>query len=730
MGEQRRDGSRPSTARLFTRVSLSRDTAGVQGAPELKPGERVGKYILKQKLGAGAMGVVFAAEHEGLGREVAIKVLRADFADNANVVERFQREAEVVSRIGHTNIVSVYDFGRLSDGSLYYVMERINGETLNERMRRAPPVGADETVQIMSQICRALQVTHAKGVVHRDLKPDNVMLITQPGRAPHVKVVDYGVAKIREAAEAKGQTAAGSMLGTPAFMAPEQVRGELGVDSRVDIYALGAMLYAILTGHMVFEGSVIEVLTAQVRDPVVPPSRRTTRNIPPAVEAVVMKALSKNPADRYPDATSFAADLEAAFAPERAANAAEARTMAAGTSPLAGSHGIADTMAAGSAATIIPGASQSAAATVAQHAAAAKTGSGAPAKSGGAGKWIAVAAVVVVGGGGAAALLLRPKAGPAPAPGVAPAAAKPVERTPTQIEAERVLATALGGDAFARRAALDAMAAVGDHGAVDQIVTALGDDNPEVRRSAANAACTCAGPGDVALKTALAEAAARSGGAIAVDLAAARFKVGDATAEEDLRRALELRDPVGRLRAAVALADAGKIAAPVMRAAVDAAPPTVRRALLQTASARLVKLGDAGWIEELKKRLAGTDQAARLDAAQALARSGDDAATRALVELASGATDPADGVEAAAVLAELGEAHGRRALETALASPSAPARARAATALGRFPASGVRSGDLPTLLSPLLKDADPLARVAAAAALLSAKSEADSARKP
>ena len=699
---------------------------GTDGADAgLTPGQKIGKYVIKQKLGQGAMGVVFGAEHEALGREVAIKVLRAEFAANEGVVERFQREAEAVSRIGHANIVAAYDFGRLPDGSMYYVMERINGETLSARMRRKPPLEAEETVAIFAQICRALQAAHARGVVHRDLKPDNIMLMPQEGRHPHVKVVDFGVAKFHEAkAGEQQQTTAGMVLGTPAYMAPEQIQAARTVDGRADIYALGAILYVILTDQLVFDGGMMEMLVAHIsRDPL-PPSQRTSRPISPALDAMVMRSLSKNPADRPADANAFLAELATAWGVSAKSSGTPATARPAALAMPPGAVASSTVIETHSSPTVasdmpIPGVSRPGQATtvgVAPVAAKPK------AKGGLIGA--AIGGVVVLGIGAAAIVLLRSPA-VTTAAGAGSSAQKTAARSPVQIAAEQEVANALTGDALLRRAALDDMAAVGDPGAGEQIVTALGDDNPEVRRSAANAAAGVGRPGDKAMLAALVVAQGRSGGAVAVDIAAARLHLGDPAAEDELKRALEGRDPNARLRAAVALAEADKLPAGKLRPILDESQKVARRALRQVATARLVKL-DAGFAAEQKKAMQeAPDPAARLDAALALARGGDATVMVPLVQLLAADPDPTDRVEAAAALTELNEVHGRAALLSSLEAAQAAVRARAATALGRLAVTGAHVPGAIEKLAPLLKDADAQVRVAAATALLAATSHAE-----
>ena len=668
---------------------MTTNASPVTSAATIGTGQRVGKYVLTEKLGEGGMGMVFGGKHETLGRDVAIKFLRGEFAANEQVLARFQQEAEAVSRIGHANIVAVYDFGRLDDGSLYYVMERIRGETLTRRLKHDPPLSDEEMVSLFGQTCRALAAAHARNIVHRDLKPDNIMLQPQGSGMPHVKVVDFGVAKMREvgAQQGGGLTRSGTILGTPTYMAPEQITNPMAVDGRADIYALGAMLYEVLTGEPPFgRGDMLTTMQRHVREIPAAPSTKARRPVSPALDAVALTALSKNPADRFADAVSFFADLQAAIG---APSPTMMRQVAEETSTVdrAAAEMVAKAQAPRSRATVVAAA--------------------------------AVAGVLAIAGAGVVVLKGRTAASSS-ASTHTPAVM--MEETPLAREANKVLAGALAGDAQQRRLAVDAMAEVGDHSALGQIITALGDDNPEVRRGAANGAAVLGRADDAELRAALVAAGQRSGGQVAIDVAAARFKTGDATAEDDLRRALDQRDPVSRLRAAVALAGAGKVAAPVLRKAIAGAPPTVKRSLRWAAYVQLNKLGDAAFATELRASLAGNDLSARLDAAQTLARGGDQAGRMALAELATGAADPLDSVDAAAVLAELSDVGAVKTLTGDLDSSSPAVRARAATSLGRL--AGVLPGkaDLANRLGKQLSDTDPAPRIAAAAAVLALES--------
>jgi HEAT repeat protein/tRNA A-37 threonylcarbamoyl transferase component Bud32 len=659
-------------------VSASPSSSG------LGAGQRLGKYLVTERLGEGGMGVVYAGVHEALGREVAIKLLRADLARNVQMMSRFQAEAEAVSRIGHANIVAVYDFGRLDDGSLYYVMERIRGQTLAARLLGPgqPALEREEAVAIFGQICRALQATHQKKIVHRDLKPDNVFLqaATRPGHPPLVKVLDFGIAKMR-GDDQRNLTAVGMLMGTPAFMAPEQATACHLVDGRADLYSLGAMLYQALTGSPPFLGEPMAILTQHISQPPEAPSRRAIQPVPPALDAMVLRALAKDPAERQPDAAQFLAELEAAWPSTRPAPAPRLAAPAVAPEPLV--------------------------AVAAPPRPAPTTPSPPPLARGRSraaflaaiGLAAAVAVIAVVGG----VLFLRhPASAPPPAAEDAPG---------------RVLAVALGGDVGSRRTAFEQIGECADGADRAAVARGLDDANPEVRRAAAVAAAAGA-VGDRELLGALLAASQRSGGAVALELAVTRFLLGDSSAQAELDGALSahLGDGPARLRAALALAQKGHLPAARLHAAIAAAG-TARRGLRWQAYAQLFQLGDdTSFAGELEKAMAGHDAAARIDAAQTLARSGDGEGKKALAEIAEHGA-PGDRADAASVLAELGTPAGFAQLVASLGAADPAVRARAACALGRWGSRAPTGSGFGAKLQPLLDGDDESVRLAAAAAL-------------
>jgi serine/threonine protein kinase len=271
-------------------------------------GTFVGRYRIERLLARGGMGHVYAALQPEIGSRTAIKILDEKATEDPELVERFFAEARAINLIAHENIVKVLDLAWLDDGRPYIVMEFIDGVTVTQAARggRAPLGGI---VRVIADVLSALAAAHERGIVHRDLKPDNI-LITAKG---HAKVVDFGIAKLApdhlhpEAA----RTATGALLGTPAYMAPEQVSGARDVDARTDVYAAGAVLFFACVGRPPFTGATMyDLMRAQLEEP--PPSPRSSRpDLPPSLEHVILTALAKDPAQRYQSAAEMSAALDA-----------------------------------------------------------------------------------------------------------------------------------------------------------------------------------------------------------------------------------------------------------------------------------------------------------------------------------------------------------------------------------------------------------------------------------
>jgi serine/threonine-protein kinase len=257
------------------------------------------RYRIVEPIGRGGMGIVYKVEHVRIGKLLAMKLLTGELSRNREVVRRFKQEALTVSKLSSPNTVQVFDFGA-SEGLTYLVMELVSGEDLARVLRTTGPMPFARLGKVVIQVCSSLSEAHQQGIVHRDVKPENVMLVRGRDGADVAKVLDFGLAKLREGADLNDVTSQGAIVGTPYFMAPEQIRGE-PVDPRSDIYALGALMYRALTGHYPFNGPTpMAVFTKHLSEPPVPPVVRSPEiEIPLGVNAIVLKALEKSSADRF-----------------------------------------------------------------------------------------------------------------------------------------------------------------------------------------------------------------------------------------------------------------------------------------------------------------------------------------------------------------------------------------------------------------------------------------------
>jgi eukaryotic-like serine/threonine-protein kinase len=262
-------------------------------------GQTIGNYRILSKIGTGGMGAVYLAEHPLIGKRVALKVIHRELAGNREVVSRFFQEARAVNTIGNEHIVEIHDFGVTPEGDHFYIMEYLDGRTLASVLAKETIVDVMRALHIGAQIAKALAAAHAAGVIHRDLKPDNIMLMSRLGDPDFVKVLDFGLAKMFADGASSVKTAYGVLLGTPQYMSPEACESKRDIDHRTDIYALGILLFQMMTGVLPFDGeSMGEVLVKQVTN--LPPAPRGLNpHIPPSVEQVLLRCLAKVPDARF-----------------------------------------------------------------------------------------------------------------------------------------------------------------------------------------------------------------------------------------------------------------------------------------------------------------------------------------------------------------------------------------------------------------------------------------------
>ncbi|HMG24447.1 MAG TPA: serine/threonine-protein kinase, partial [Kofleriaceae bacterium] len=272
-------------------------------------GTQVGAYRVLQQIGKGGMGTVWLAEHVMLGRRAAFKLLHPMYTMRPDIVGRFFNEARAATAIADPGIVQIFDFGQHTDGTAYIAMEMLDGEPLDRRLRRLVRLPLGDALRIMRQVASTLGVAHARGIVHRDLKPENVFLVHDPEviGGERAKILDFGIAKLT--GDPSSQTTTSTVMGTPTYMSPEQCRGAGLVDRRSDVYSMGCMLFALVTGAPPFEAAGSgDVIAMHLREPPPAPSSRLF-GLPPGFDALVLRCLDKDPARRFISGSELAAAI-------------------------------------------------------------------------------------------------------------------------------------------------------------------------------------------------------------------------------------------------------------------------------------------------------------------------------------------------------------------------------------------------------------------------------------
>ncbi|MBN1772489.1 MAG: serine/threonine protein kinase [Deltaproteobacteria bacterium] len=264
------------------------------------------KYRLVRLLGEGGMGSVYEAQHTLIGRRCAVKFLHPELARQHDLVTRFVREAQAASAIGHRGIIDIYDVGTTPDGAPYLVMEFLDGVSVASRLEKDGCLPTKTAVEIVAQTLSALSVAHQRGIVHRDLKPDNLYLVQTPGSPMTVKILDFGISKMTTGGDRQQRmTQTGAVLGTPVYMAPEQAAGQTDIDHRLDIYAMGVILFELLTGCVPFSGTNYNQILVAILSQPFPPIRTIKPDLPEALEAIIFKATARDRRDRFPTAEAM-----------------------------------------------------------------------------------------------------------------------------------------------------------------------------------------------------------------------------------------------------------------------------------------------------------------------------------------------------------------------------------------------------------------------------------------
>ncbi len=656
-------------------------------AASVGPGSILGgKYRLDRVLGSGAMGTVYAAVHEKLGREVAIKVLNAELGQHQEAMARFQREAELVTRLGHPNIVAVYDFGLSPSGAPYFVMEVVTGETLRKRLERGP-LSDDEVVSLFAPLLSAVGAAHAAGVVHRDLKPENVMLVPRgdgESPIPQVKLLDFGVAKIRSDDRPENTdgfdaqklstlaTAVGAMMGTPAYMSPEQIKASPNIDGRADIYAVGVMLFEAVTGQRPFIGdSLASLLGAHLLESAEKPSQIAKRLklgkrfVDMArLDRVILRTLAKLPEERYADCQSLRDDLDVVW----------------------GGRGLWKEASVGQAVTTRP----------------------VRLRASRRGLWAWLVPLVLLAGLAVGIVMqtrhhrhVSPyKAGSPPA------------------RALDVLQAAERGSPSDKRALLQAIDAVPKRSLLPILTELVADETVPLRPLLATA-YVIGQAGDVDLLAAVSKRTQSAVGAQAVDAQAVRLRLGaaDAVAVLDSAAASETLPPDARLWAGLALTQAGKapkVALQKLKEKLWRPSLSVPRMLRQQLLLELVQKGDETTEKQLREQAAASPLSeTALDALELLALAGKTDAQKDLHELL--AKKPPLPLRPLVVLAlaRAGDVGMVDELKPLLSQDTY--RLRAVAAAGR---QGPKEQSLTDPLLPLLSSSDAVLQKTAAASLL------------
>ncbi|HUQ04727.1 MAG TPA: HEAT repeat domain-containing protein [Kofleriaceae bacterium] len=675
-------------------------------------GQVMGGYEVVRRLAEGGMGVIYEGRHAKLGRRVAIKVLKPEYCQSEDVVERFYQEARAVNEIHHENIVDVYDFGREPDGRVFFIMEFLEGESLGARLHRGTVYFA-EALPILEQVVRALKAAHEKGFVHRDLKPDNIWLKHRDDGGVEVKLLDFGIAKLTGTEGAKDKlTRTGAIIGTPTYMSPEQINGGPAIDGRTDIYSLGIIIYELFMGSTPFQGEALAaIMMGHLFNEPPPMNVHPALGVPEGAQQIVTRMLAKNPDERYATVSDVLSDL---------------RSVAQNREPTVVSK--LDRERPRSVATGAPRTEPSMVTSPVVQAPAGRSKLVVP--------LVALGVIgAVVGGyvllnGKKAAPPTAPVAAsgqpstptePTPGPGSAQEPATPSTPTVDLEKAGRdarvVLRDSLAHtEPKVRVQGTDGVAAVKDGESEPRLLELVATDpDAEVRGHAAAALGVL---GATAAKKPLEAAERKAEPALRVWYAAALARLGDRDGRRHLIRYAKDDDLAVAFPAALALADVSEggdkdaIGALVRLAAREAELNDVAPYAGAVLLGKLAALREERARNVLYQLLDDKNERSRLAAAEGLARLGDEAAVAPLKKTLDDAASP-NRLVAAVALIPLGDYAGYDLLTEKLKDPDPERRRLAARGLGEIGETASVSA-----LSGLLADPDHTVRVASAVALL------------
>ncbi|HSK02818.1 MAG TPA: protein kinase [Kofleriaceae bacterium] len=703
------------------------DGAAPEVVETLPPGARLGEYRIDRVLGDGGMGFVYAATREGLKRRVAIKMLRPELAKLEQIVTRFLNEAKAVNLIEHQHIVNIYDYSEGQGGAVYFVMEYLEGETLDDLMYKRRPMPVPLLLHLFGQIGKALAAAHAKRIVHRDLKPANVFVVAREGNPYFIKLLDFGIAQLRGEGAVQGLTMAGMVMGTPQYMSPEQISGG-EVDARTDVWAFGVMMYLAATGQAPFTGEEFAELANKILHHPPPPAGALVP-LPASLSALIASCLERDPAARCPSMLALIAGLgrvkqELGLDDDAILAAAKADAGAAVV-------GLAPRRPQGPRLEESLQEFQGVPAAYAGRAPGSRAGApprrsrlGAYLTAGAVAGGLASAGLVLLGRGDAATHATAPSdrgsgsaedamnTEDAPSPGphrIAPSHPALDDLAGWRALAERRLRGAIASGTLQQKGfAVDALAATRVRAGQPLLHLAL-KEPPAVRIKAARALGELALP-DSAPK--VEEALLASGDRLKIELAAVLYRLGGTKAHAILMRGLA--DPGLRLTSARALAHAGNDAGRGVLAGIVKIGPAGHEPW-RLAAGGLLALGDAGARELLEAELAQSDAARAIGAAELLARAGDAGAREPLARSADEPDFPRRG-DAAVALARLGDRRALGWVPEGLASLDTDERKHALAICGLLgPAAAAHAG---AIVQRAASDPDPGVRMTAEAALL------------